>query len=66
MNSADCRDNATTCIAMANTRADLHEQSMLLELARSWIKLAGELESDPDLSDAVKDVRTFARPTDLH
>jgi hypothetical protein len=51
---------------MANTRADLCEQSMLFELARSWMKQVGELESDPDLRDAVKDVRTFARrrPTD--
>jgi hypothetical protein len=65
MNSADCRNNATTYIAMANTRADLREQSMLFELARSWMKQVGELESDPDLSDAAKDVRTFAGPVDL-
>jgi hypothetical protein len=61
MNSADCRNNATACIVVANGATNQQEQSTLFELARSWMKQAGQLESDPDLSDAVKDVRTFAR-----
>jgi hypothetical protein len=61
MDSADCRYNATACIVMANRATNEREQSTLFELAKSWMKLAGESESDRDLSDAVKDVRTFAR-----
>jgi hypothetical protein len=61
MDSADCRNNATTCIVMANHATNQRKQSVLFELATSWMKQAGELESDAELSDAVKDVRTFAR-----
>jgi hypothetical protein len=61
MDSADCRNNATTCIVMANRASNQREQSVLFELATSWMKQAGELESDSELSDAVKGVRTFAR-----
>jgi hypothetical protein len=38
-------------------------QSMLFEAAKSWMMLAWELESDPDLRDAVKDVHTFKKRT---
>jgi hypothetical protein len=41
--------------------AEQREQSLLLEVATSWMKLAVELENDAELSDAVKDVRTFTR-----
>jgi hypothetical protein len=65
MDSADCRSNATTCIEMANRATERREQAVLFELARSWMKVAWELESDPDLRDAVKGVRTFARRRQL-
>jgi hypothetical protein len=61
LDSVDCRNNATTCIVLANQALNQREQSTLFELATSWMKQAEELESDPELSDAVKDVRTFAR-----
>ena len=61
MDTTDCRDNAATCIEMANCATERREQAVLFELARSWMKLAWELESDPELRDAVKDVSTFTR-----
>ena len=45
--------------------AEQREQSLLLEVVTSWMKLAVELENDPELSDAVKDVRTFTRRRQL-
>jgi hypothetical protein len=50
MDSTDCRNNATTCIEMANRAAEQREQSALFDLARSWVKLAEELENDPALT----------------
>jgi hypothetical protein len=64
MNSTDCRNNATTCIEMA-IHGEQQEQSLLFEVATSWMKLAVELENDPELSDAVKNVRTFTRKQQL-
>ena len=61
MDSADCHSNAITCIEMSNRATERQEQAVLLELARSWMEVAWELESDPDLRDALKDVRTFTR-----
>jgi hypothetical protein len=61
MDSADCCRNATACIDMANYAMGRREQSGLFELARLWMRLAWELESDADLRDAVRDVRTFTR-----
>jgi hypothetical protein len=65
MDIADCRDHAATCIEMANRAAERREQAVLFELARSWMTLAWELESDPELRDAVKDVSTFTRRRQL-
>jgi hypothetical protein len=48
MDSADCHSNATTCIEMSNRATERQEQAVLLELARSWMELAWQLESDPD------------------
>jgi hypothetical protein len=59
MDSTDCRNNANACIEMANRATEQREQTLLLEVATSWMKLAVELENDPELSDAVKEVRTF-------
>lgn len=61
MDSADCHSNASACIAMANRATERREQSLLFELARSWMMLGWELEGDPDLRDAVKNVSTFTR-----
>ena len=61
MDSADCHSNAITCIEKANHATERPEQAALFELARSWMQLAWELESDPELRDAVKDVSTFMR-----
>ncbi len=63
MDSTDCHDNAATCIEMTNRATERREQAMLFEAARSWMMLAWELESDPDLRDAVKDVHNFKRRT---
>jgi hypothetical protein len=57
--------NATTCIEMANRATERREQAVLFEFARSWMELAWELESDPELRDAVNDVRTFTRRRQL-
>jgi hypothetical protein len=62
MNSKDCRDNAAHCIEMANCAADRRTQSVLVNLARSWLKLAEELHNNVAFSAAVKDVDIF-QPT---
>ena len=59
MDSKDCRDNATRCIEMANSAADLRSQSVLFNLARSWLKLAEELHDNVAFRIAVKDVDIF-------
>jgi hypothetical protein len=43
MDSADCCHNATTCIDMANHATERREQSVLFELARSWLMLGWEM-----------------------
>jgi hypothetical protein len=41
---------------MANRAREPQKQSLLFDLARSWMMLAWELEDDPELRDAVKNV----------
>ena len=40
----DCRDNARSCINMANSSEDAKVQSLLFDTADAWTKLAVDLE----------------------
>ena len=41
----DCRENAARCIEMANEAgSDTRMQSIMFEMANTWLKLAGEIE----------------------
>jgi hypothetical protein len=59
MDSKDCRDNANRCVEMANNAADKRMQSTLFDLAKAWMNLATELESNEAFRDAVKGVDIF-------
>jgi nitrate reductase assembly molybdenum cofactor insertion protein NarJ len=41
-----CRNNANSCIEMANDLTEPEMRDRLLALATEWLKLAGELEHE--------------------
>jgi len=51
-----CRNSAIRCIEMAKRAASLRLQTTLIELARSWMRLARELESRTAFSERAEDV----------
>jgi hypothetical protein len=40
----DCRANAARCIEMANEASNTQMQSIMFEMARIWLQVAGESE----------------------
>jgi len=51
----DCRNSAIRCIEMANKAVSPRLQTALIELARSWMRLARELESQTAFSERAED-----------
>jgi hypothetical protein len=51
----DCRNNANRCVLMASQAADEHLRSILLRLAKAWLKLAEQLEHQDTWRDARSD-----------
>jgi hypothetical protein len=46
VDSKDCREYARRCVEIANATAPYGAQSTLRELARSWIKIADQLDEN--------------------
>ena len=44
VNPLQCRDNASSCIDMANNLIERDMRERLFALAAAWLELAGELE----------------------
>ena len=52
VDSKDCREYARRCIEIANATAPYGAQSTLRELARSWIKIADQIDERGALDEA--------------
>jgi hypothetical protein len=46
IDSKKCRDYANHCVEMANKASNEHAQSTLLNLAKAWLKVADELDTN--------------------
>jgi hypothetical protein len=49
----NCRENANRCLLMASQATDAHLRSILVRLAKAWVKLAEQLEHKHELGDAL-------------
>jgi hypothetical protein len=54
MDSEDCRTTAADCMEMANAFENGRAQSMLLDIAAAWTKLADGLDESKILRNAVR------------
>jgi len=48
----DCRENANRCLAMASQATDAKLRATFFQLAKSWSRLAEQLEQKPDFTDS--------------
>jgi hypothetical protein len=46
-------ENANRCLLMASQATDAHLRSILVRLAKAWVKLAEQLEHKHELGDAL-------------
>jgi hypothetical protein len=51
----ECRQHALICVRLAQTSASPHAREHFASLARTWVRLADDLESSQALLDTVDD-----------
>ncbi len=51
----ECRQHALTCVRLARTSASLQTREQFANLARTWIRLADDLERTLAILDSVDD-----------
>ena len=59
----ECRQHALTYVRLAQTSASPHAREHFAGLARTWIRLANDLERSLAFLDALKDEREPERRT---
>ena len=51
-NTKDCRKHALACLHLAQTSAPPHAREQFASLAKTWLKLAGDLQALRDTLEA--------------
>jgi hypothetical protein len=54
---SQCREQAAECVRLANEGTTLQGRDEFIELAKVWLKLAAQFESDKPLLDALGDAQ---------
>jgi hypothetical protein len=54
-NPRECRRNSLSCMPLAQTAASSEAREYFAELTQTWLRLAGDTESDPALLDLLND-----------
>ena len=54
---SQCREQAAECVRLANEGTTPQGRDEFIELAKVWLKLAAQLESDKPLLDALDDAQ---------
>ena len=52
-----CREQAAECVRLANEGTTQQSRDELIELAKAWLTVAAQLESDKPLLDALGDAQ---------
>jgi hypothetical protein len=55
---SQCREQAAVCVRLANEGTTQQSRDEFIELARVWLKLAAQLESDKALLNMLGNVQT--------
>jgi hypothetical protein len=56
-NPSQCREQAAECVRLANEGTNLQSRDEFIELAKVWLAVAAQLESDKALLDALRDAQ---------